>query len=108
MYTYGHVERRRGIPRLFLVLFGGTSFLIFTFWIVRKPSSNIISPIPDEPKPEKSVVAALFTKEKSPDELGRAIQKVVNNRWVNYSVYVEDYNSDFSFGINELVIYTAT
>lgn len=101
------MERRRGIPRVFYLIAGGVSFLVFIFWIVRKPSSTIISPIPDGPKQEKSVVAALFTKEKSPDELGRAIQKQVNNRWVNYSVFVEDYNSSFSLGINETVIYTA-
>ena len=107
MYRYGVVERRRGVPRALYFLLGGLSFLLFLFWLIQRPGSNIVSPIPDEPKQEKSVVAAIFTKEKSPDELGRAIQKVVNNRWVNYSVYVEDYNSDFSLGINESVIYTA-
>ena len=107
MYTYGGVTRRRGIPRVLFLILGGVSFLLFIFWLVRRPPSAIISPIPDEPKQEKSVVAAIFTKKKSPDELGKAIQKVVNNRWVNYSVFVEDYNSSFSLGINDTVIYTA-
>ena len=107
MYTYGSATRRRGIPRVIFLIAGGVSFLLLIFWLVRRPSSAIISPIPDEPKQEKSIVAAIFTKEKYPDELGKAIQKVINNRWVTYSVYVEDYNSSFSLGINDTVIYTA-
>src|SRR3990167_11275606 len=107
MYTYGNVAHGSRIGKLFFLTLGGVSFLLLIFWLVRRTNSNIISPIPDNPKQEKSVVAAIFTKEKSPDELGRAIQKVVNNRWVNYSVFVEDYKSDFSLGINESVIYTA-
>lgn len=107
MYTYGNVTRRRGFPKALLLILGGASFLMVIFWLTRKPNTNIVSPIPDEPKQEKSVVAAIFTKKKSPDELGKAIQKVVNNRWVNYSVFVEDYNSSFSLGINDTVIYTA-
>ncbi|MBI4062508.1 serine hydrolase [Candidatus Gottesmanbacteria bacterium] len=107
MYTYGSATRRRGVPRVFFLLLGAATFLIFISWLIRKPSSGVISPIPDEPKQAQSVVAAIFDKKKSPDELGLAIQKLVNNRWVNYSVYVEDWNSSFSLGINDTVIYTA-
>lgn len=107
MYTYERAARRSTIPRILLLILGGASFLIVIFWLIRKPSTDIISPIPDEPKQEKSVVSAIFTKKKSPDELGRSIQKVVDNRWVNYSVYVEDWNSSFSLGLNDTVIYTA-
>ncbi|MEK7065482.1 MAG: serine hydrolase [Patescibacteria group bacterium] len=107
MYTYGNVARRRGVPRVFFLILGGVSFLLFIFWLIQRPNTNIISPIPDETKPPQSIVAAIFDKKKSPDELGLAIQKVVNNRWVNYSVFVEDYNSSFSLGLNDTVIYTA-
>jgi len=107
MYTYGNVAHGSRIGKLFFLTLGGVSFLLLIFWLVRRTNSNIISPIPDNPKQEKSVVSAIFTKKKSPDKLGKQIQKVVNNRWVNYSVFVEDYKSDFSLGINESVIYTA-
>lgn len=67
----------------------------------------VISPIPDGQKNTASVFSRIFTKKKSPEDLRTKIQKIVDNRWKNYSVFVKDFNSDFMMGINETVIYTA-
>jgi len=68
---------------------------------------SVISPIPDEQNNAIFLLSHIFSKKKSPENLRAKIQKTVNNRWKNYSVYVKDFNSDFTMGINETIIYTA-
>lgn len=90
--------RRSGWPKIIalVVIIGVAMMLIRIFGPGWK--GTIISPIPDEQR---------RTEKKSPDELRKKIQEKVNNRWKNYSVYVKDYNSSFTMGINETVIFTA-
>lgn len=68
---------------------------------------SVISPIPDGQNNATSLFFQLFTKKKSPENLRTKIQNMVNNRWINYSVFVKDLNSDFTMEINETIIYTA-
>lgn len=68
---------------------------------------SIISPIPDGQNNATSLLFQLFKKKESPEHLRTKIQNTVNNRWINYSVFVKDLNSDFTMEINETIIYTA-
>lgn len=94
-----HRHRRISRARKLFVL---ATIITMTILVIRTFgfgwTGTIISPIPDEQRG--------MTK-KSPDELRKKIQEKVNNRWKNYSVYVKDYNSPFTMGINETVIFTA-
>lgn len=90
---YGRKSSLRG----FIVLTGAVGIAILVFRTIALKPNTITSPLPDERK----------TSTKSPDTLRRRIQETVNNRWKNYSVYVKDYNSSFTMGINETVIFTA-
>lgn len=92
-------------------IFGFVLVLGAVILLMRLVGSNrnisIISPIPDEKRESTSILAGLFTKKKSPENLRIKIQESVDNRLRNYSVYVKDFNSDFVVGINESVIFTA-
>ncbi len=67
----------------------------------------ILSPIPDDTTQPAQVLGGLFAKKKTSDDLRTKIQTLVNNRWKNYSVYVKDYKSTLTAGINETVMFTA-
>lgn len=69
-------------------------------------ATPIISPLPENTQPKQSVISIIFPKKKNPEDLKKKIQTMIDNRWVNYSVLVVDFTSDFSMGINESVIYT--
>ncbi|MBI3955696.1 serine hydrolase [Candidatus Gottesmanbacteria bacterium] len=88
-----------------------TVLLGITIGIIRiigsRRAVTIVSPIPDEAKETTSILTNWFAKKKSADDLRKKIQELVNNRWKNYSVYVKDYTSSFTMGINETVIFTA-
>ncbi len=89
---------------LLLFVIGSISIGVVLFR--QSKNSVIISPLPESQKKHTSIIAKIFTKKKDPDELKKRIQTVIDNRWVNYSVLVIDYVTDFSMGINESVIYT--
>ncbi len=72
---------------------------------IQKSQSPVISPVPDTPP--SSPLTVLFPRKKNPDELQKKIVSLIGNTWKNYSVYVKDYSSDFTVGINESVIFTA-
>lgn len=95
------VKRLSGI-----VIVIGVGILLMRLVGSRRDTS-IISPIPEEKKETASILTGLFAKKKSPEDLRKKIQETVNNRWKNYSVYVKDYNTPFTVGINETVIFTA-
>lgn len=89
-----------------IVIVIGVGILLMRL-IGSRRDTSIISPIPEEEKETTSVLTGLFAKKKSPEDLRKKIQETVNNRWKNYSVYVKDYNTPFTVGINETVIFTA-
>lgn len=102
----GRVAQRKRRRHLFIFLFVILSSLVgFRLWKGRAVV-EIISPIPEEPHQSGSIFS-VFTKRKSPEDLKRRIQELVNNRWKNYSVYVKDLNTSFTMGLNENIIYTA-
>lgn len=72
---------------------------------IQKSQSVVVSPVPDTPP--SSPITVLFPRKKNPDELQKKIVSLIGNTWKNYSVYVKDYSSDFTAGINESVIFTA-
>lgn len=89
-----------------LVLVLGAAILLMRL-IGSKRSSSIVSPIPDETSQPAQLLGGLFAKKKSPEDLREKIQIAVNNRLRNYSIYIKDFTSDFTMGINETVIFTA-
>lgn len=109
MYHRDRYGNKKGSPvkKFFgFVLVLGAAILLMRL-VGSKRSSSIISPIPDEKRESTSILAGLFTKKKSPEDLRIKLQETVDNRLRNYSVYVKDFNSDFVMGINESVIFTA-
>lgn len=89
--------------RFFLV--GFILIIAAAIFSIQKSQSVVISPVPDTPPSSPLIV--LFPRKKNPDELQKKIVSLIGNTWKNYSVYVKDYSSDFTVGINESVIFTA-
>lgn len=94
-HRHGRKSNARKLAAL-VVTIAGAILLVRAFGA--RQTGTIISPIPEEQKGRAKI---------SPDELRRKVQQAVNNRWKNYSVYVQDFNSPFAMGINETVIFTA-
>ena len=44
---------------------------------------------------------------KNPDDLADKVNNTINGAWSDYSVYVEDYDSDFVMGLSETETFTA-
>lgn len=109
MYHRDRYGNKKGSP--IKKFFGIVLVLVTIILLMRLVGSNrntsVISPIPDEKKEMTPLLAGLFAKKKSPEDLKKRIQETVNNRWKNYSVYIKDYHSPFTVGINETVIFTA-
>jgi beta-lactamase class A len=99
-------RRHSRLPGSLFLLFT----VVFTYWgvsqLITSNTGEIISPIPETVQPPTSIFSFLEQK-KTPDTLRKEIEKVIDDKWKNYSVYVKDYTSNFSMGINETVIYTA-
>lgn len=98
----------RRIPhkRTALVVIICVGVMITGTWYTKR-NRPVISPIPDGQNNATSLLFQLFKKKESPENLRTKIQNTVNNRWINYSVFVKDLNSDFTMEINETIIYTA-
>lgn len=98
----------RRIPhkRTALVVIICVGVMITGTWYTKR-NRSVISPIPDGQNNATSLLFQLFKKKESPENLRTKIQNTVNNRWINYSVFVKDLNSDFTMEINETIIYTA-
>jgi beta-lactamase class A len=77
---------------------------IITIILFVRSNNRIISPL-SEPNESKSIFGAIIPK-KDPDELRNEIKNQIGATWDNYSVYVSDFNSPFTMGINESTIYT--
>ena len=108
MYSHQQTGSADSRGRWFLIIIGAGLILVATLLILfRRSSTVVLSPIPEIFPTKRPLLPNLFPKSKSPDQLRRKIQTIVDNRWANYSVYVKDYASEFSLGINETVIYTA-
>lgn len=84
------------------IITGSLFFLGKTILGIR-PLSTVVSPVPDAPQQLWSLP---FFPKKDPQKLQQTIKKLVDDTWKNYSVFVVDYNSDFSAGINDAVIFT--
>lgn len=69
--------------------------------------TTVISPIAEDHVPQVSSILNFMTHEKNPDDLRKLVTSEIRNTWKNYSVYVVDFNSSFTMGINETTIFTA-
>jgi beta-lactamase class A len=89
---------------LIVIILIAALFSLFLYY-VRQPT-NIISPLSEEQTPSVSLLE-LVIRQKDPDTLKNLVKREIGSSWANYSVYVADYNSKFTMGINESVIFDA-
>ena len=94
-----------GFLKLFVyILFSAALALCIDFAF--SPKTSIISPVAEAYQPKK-LTLNLFRKDKNPEDLKKALKRIIGTEWNNYSIYVVDYNSKFTMGINESIIYSA-
>ncbi len=74
-------------------------------YAVRRPR-HVISPL-SEKQSQPEPFFGFFQHKKDPKELADKVKQVINGAWRDYSVYVEDYDSDFSMGLSETEMFTA-
>ncbi len=104
--TFSMMPKRLPYRFIGLILFIIGTMCIGVILFRQSKVSAIISPIPQSQEGKQSLITKIFSKKKDPDDLKKRIQTIIDNRWVNYSVLVVDFTSDFSMGINESVIFT--
>jgi beta-lactamase class A len=95
-----HFMRRPYILLLSLCLLVATAVSVF----VKEKTSTTVSPLQND---AYTRVLGIFTVRKDPAELKKQIQSAIADTFKNYSVYVVDYHSNFSMGINESEMFTA-
>jgi beta-lactamase class A len=76
-----------------------TGVFVFT----KEKTRASVSPLPND---AYTKVLGIFSVRKNPDDLKKQIQSAIGNSLKNYSVYVVDYRSGLSMGINESEIFT--
>jgi beta-lactamase class A len=74
------------------------------FLFAKKIHSAPVSPIQHD---AYAKVLGIFSVRKDPTVLKKQIQTAIGDTFKNYSVYVEDFHSNFSMGINESEQFTA-
>jgi beta-lactamase class A len=104
-------RRRRSKKRVgcIILLYTLILFLLCAFVTYRyydEQNQRIVSPIPEDHTPDTPLLQ-IFRPEKNPDKLVSIVKETVGDAWDNYSVYVVDFKSRFSMGINESTIYSA-
>ena len=85
---------------LSLGLIAVTSFFVFA----KEKTQPSVSPIQND---AYTMVLGIFPVRKEPNDLKKQLQSTIGNTFKNYSVYVADYHSNFSMGINESEEFTA-
>lgn len=94
-----HFMRRPYILLLSLSLL----LAIGSFLLIKEKTRPVISPIQSD---AYTKVLGIFSVRKNPEDLKKHIKETVGNTFKNYSVYVVDYHSNFTMGINESEIFT--
>lgn len=89
---------------LFIILLPGT--VVFLWKSATTSANAVVSPLPDDYTPPPPIVR-LFRRQKDPDQLRKLVKATVDESWNNYSIFVSDFNSNFSLGMNEASIYEA-
>ncbi len=95
-----HFMRRPYILLLSLCLLVATGLYVLT----KEKSRPSVSPLPND---AYTTVLGIFSVRKSPEDLKKQIRSAIGNTFKNYSVYIVDYRSNFSMGINESEMFTA-
>ncbi len=88
--------------RIFLLSF---CLILITglFVFVKEKTRPVVSPVQND---AYTRILGIFTVRKDEEVLKKQIQSAIGNTLKNYSVYVVDYHSNFSMGINESEIFT--
>lgn len=90
---------------LYTLIVSLAAFLTNT--IQNQKERTIVSPIQENHESNIPAVVRFLTHEKNPDTLKNLVVATIGDDWKNYSVVVEDLNSNFSMSINESVMYSA-
>lgn len=92
---------------LFFIFIG----LVILLNIFTHPKARVISPLQDPLDTSQQQPTKKLNPNKKkyydPQILRSKIVNAIQNKWKNYSVLVEDFNSPFTMGINETTIFTA-
>lgn len=75
-----------------------------TFFFIYKPTTEVVSPIPQEGV--LSFILPIFSHKKNPDELKKQITDAIENDLPHYSVVVKDLQNDFIMTINAEYVFT--
>lgn len=95
-------RRLRLIPLLLgLLLLVAGIIVVFSHLFAPK---KIVSPLPDDEPP--SVLTRLFGKKKDMNTLKKRLMQTIGNTEPNYSIYIYDFGSNTSLGINETALHT--
>lgn len=95
---------------LFFIIIGFGLCILFIKLI---PKTPIISPLATNDEQmgtttkTTSSVFSVFSKKKDPDELKKQLKEAIGLNWKNYSILIEDTNSDFEVDISKEEIFTA-
>jgi beta-lactamase class A len=84
---------------LTLCLMVATGVFVFT----KEKTRAAVSPLQND---AYTTVLGIFSVRKNPDDLKKQIQSTIGDTLKNYSVYVVDYHSNLSVGINESEMFT--
>ena len=106
MYEYRRERTNKSFPLLPFLAAMTILALIAMLIVSQRANSTVVSPLPND-APSTFSFPNLFARKKDPEELRKKIQTLVGNTWKNYSVYIKDYASGFTLGMNETVIFSA-
>ncbi len=93
-------------PRYFIHVIVISLLGITLMYFFPEKHSGIISPLTDNQEPKKTIFSFIMP-EKDPNVLRNKIKQTIGTAWKNYSVYIVDYSSKFTMGINESTIFDA-
>ncbi len=99
-------DRRKRMGRLIVLLILIVAIGLGWHAYANHRRAPVISPVP-ETKVSKPSLLGFFQKKKYPDDLADKVNNTINGAWSDYSVYVEDYDSDFVMGLSETETFTA-
>ncbi len=90
---------KRRILLLTACLMVATGVYVFT----KEKNQPSVSPLQND---AYTKVLGIFSVRKNPDDLKNKIQSTIGNSFKNYSVYVVDYRSNLTMGVNESEMFT--
>lgn len=99
------MRKKRGCSVYTALLFILISIGAILFFFFYSPSTNIVSPVPQDNILSK--IVPFFSEKKDPEELKKIITSTVGDTLPEYSIIVKDFQNDFVMTINPDAVFTA-